>query len=291
MFTVVFLLSGCKGDPFLQQPAQNTLGAETRDILAVVEDKGICASREGGHIGKIDDQIFGAGEKQVKVCLKKSEISVTDQYGNICGTVSYTSPYLSLGLDNTLRQESIDEINGYFREELDEFWGREDTGELLVKAQSYAQCGTQNIPIFSSEVDTQIVQAGDGIFSIRQVQHWYAGGTISDLECGATFSLYTGRRLALDEFIDCSLEDFCVQIVDFLYDGICDSGRIPVSKEELSIRCDASTLDSYNFFVYEGDVYIPIPSVSSSEADMVVCWSIAQQTPTQLFLGRTSTSG
>lgn len=260
--------------------------------MSPLPEHSMCPPSLGGHIEKIDDQIFESENKeQIQVCLNKNEISVTDKYGNECGKISYTIPCLSLGADSTVCQENIDKINSYFCEEMSMFWRRKDTSELLSKAQNYAQCGTQNIPTFSSEVTTQIVQANDGIFSIRQVKHWYAGGTISDLECGVTFNLYTGECLSLNDFIDCSLDDFCVQTVDFLYNRICNSGRMSVSKEEISVRCNPSTLNIYNFYAYEREIYVPIPSASSSEADTIVCWSLEQQAPIKLFVGHTSTNG
>ena len=255
-------------------------------------EESICPPLEGGHIEKIDDLIFGGGEnKGLKVSLRKNEVSIMGKSGNKCGKISYTIPFLTVDLDDSINQEAVEKINQYFESDMADFWNRSDTSEIFNKAQSYAQNNAKCQPIYSSEVMTQIVYVNKEIFSVRQIKHWYSGGTISDLECGMTFSLRTGERMSVEEFINCPLDDFCMQIVDFLYKEIPNLGLSPSSKEELVVRYNSSSLNTYQFFVCEENLYIPLPSAYSSEADKIICWSIDQQKPYKLFLGHTSTTG
>lgn len=212
-------------------------------------------------------------------------ISISNAEGMLYGLISYEVPMLSPALDPAIRQDTADKINNFFNLEKERFFSSQGVGVVIDRAHECIASGLLPIPLFSATVLTEIVQCENDIFSVRQLEHWFSGGTNNDYERGLTFSLTTGERLYASDFISLPLEDFTSKLVDYLYENLC--GEVIVcTKNELQDAYAYSSYKEYSFFVKGDMLYVILPSQSTAGLDKIVCWSIVQLKPVQLIYGR-----
>lgn len=212
-------------------------------------------------------------------------ISISSSEGMLYGLIAYEVPILSPSLNPAICQATVDEINNFFRLEKDRFFSSQGVSVVIDRAYECVASGLFPIPLFSATVLTEIVQCENDIFSVRQLEHWFSGGTNNDYEHGLTFSLTTGKRLYISDFISLPLEDFTSKLVDYLYDKLCTE-EIVCTKDELQKAYSYSSYEEYSFFIEDDMLYVILPAQSTSGLDKIVCWSLEQLEPVQFVYGR-----
>ena len=241
------------------------------------------------HLIPLTSQLCQDTEKgQVDLYFKERSTALVSADGRLYGYLGATVPVLfqRVGEESEVPEASLDLINSYLEETSNSFL--EGEGIQHVEEQvnnTLFHVGNEPHPIFSAIQQSEISQNDHNILSVRQIEHWFSGGTNADHENGVTFDLKTGHVLTLADFIPIPLDEFHNKLEIFLRDTT-DLSAGGQSSDHFREVYAYSNYDEYSFFIYEDTPYIILPAESTSEVDKIVRWSTTAQAPEQLYRGR-----
>lgn len=225
---------------------------------------------------------------QVNLYFKEQSTALVSAEGRLYGYLGAKVPVLfqRVGEESEVPEASLDLINSYFEETSNSFL--ESEGIQRAKEQvnyTLFHLGNEPHPIFSAIQQSEVSQNDNNILSVRQIEHWFLGGTNADYEDGVTFDLKTGQVLTLSDFIPIPLNEFHNKLEIFLRNTTDSSAGGQLSDNFREVYA-YSNYDEYPFFIYEDTPYIILRAQSTSEVDKIVRWSTTSQAPEQLYRGR-----
>jgi len=228
-------------------------------------------------------------------CLVRREQTVLSRQDNsVCSSMYYEMPVVlffdrelqgyvfdkefQYGVSNNENAE-IAAINVAFEQKCCDFF--ENAAEFTLLSQDLAIRHTGEYGIYCNQLETQVTQCDESIFSVRQILHWCTYGLETWSEFGLTFNMKTGELLSLDDFVDMDYDTFYETILNFIFDKIPDSWGMEPKRDFYGYLFH--DFSDHDFYYKDGSLYIIFPAISN-ENGWIVRWSVEDSTPMECLL-------